>query len=81
MFPFKCPACAAESKLFFSQHSYQGLFRCYRCRSLFQIRVEENRLVSAEPASEEDLKRQEEEQKRQKEIEELKNRFTRRPGD
>jgi hypothetical protein len=55
-----CPQCGAESKLSFLDKSYEGPRRCWKCRSLFTIRILNNVLISCEPLSEEELKKQQE---------------------
>lgn len=56
----KCPKCEAESKLSFVGDSYEGPRRCWKCRELFTIKIEENKMVSCEPLSEEEFKKQQE---------------------
>jgi hypothetical protein len=60
MVVMKCPKCAAESKLSFVGDSYEGPRRCWKCRELFTIKIEDNKMVSCEPLSEEDFKKQQE---------------------
>jgi hypothetical protein len=68
MIVMKCPRCEAESKLSFVGDSYEGPRRCWKCRELFTIKIEDNRMVSCEPLSEEEFEKQ-------KEIEALKARL------
>jgi hypothetical protein len=56
----KCPKCEAESKMSFVGDSYEGPRRCWKCRELFTIKIEKNQMVSCEPLSEEDFKKQQE---------------------
>ena len=38
--------------------SYQGPYRCWKCRELFTITLENNELKSCEPLSQEEFDRQ-----------------------
>jgi hypothetical protein len=60
MIVMKCPRCEAESKLSFVGDSYEGPRRCWKCRELFTIKIEDNRMVSCEPLSEEEFEKQQE---------------------
>ena len=51
-----------------SQAVYEGPYRCWKCKKLFTIRLEDSELKSCVPFSEEELARQ-------KEIEALKAKF------
>jgi len=83
MITIKCPSCGTAGSQSLLEPDYQGPYRCWKCRQLFFIRIEDNQVKSFEPITEERLKelqeehRQEEEQRRQ--IEELKARFRRPP--
>jgi len=83
MITIKCPSCGTAGSQSLLEPDYQGPYRCWKCRQLFFIRIEDNQVKSFEPITEERLKelqeehRQEEEQRRQ--IEELKDRFRRPP--
>ena len=70
MITIKCPACDAESKLSLVEPDYEGPRRCWKCRALFSIKIEDNVLVSCEPLTEEDFEKQQE-------IEALKAKFKR----
>ena len=84
MITIKCPSCGTEGSQSLLEPAYQGPYRCWKCRELFSIRIENNEVKSFEPITEERLQelqeqhRQEEKQRRQ--IEELKARF-RKPSD
>jgi len=67
----KCPKCDAESGLSLIESSYQGPYRCWKCRALFTINIENNELKSCEPLSQEEFDRQQE-------IEALKAKFKQR---
>ena len=63
-----CPKCATEGSFSLAEASYEGPYRCWKCRELFTIRMENNELKSCDPLSEEEFERQQE-------IEALKARF------
>ena len=52
------------------ESSYQGSYRCWKCRELYTITVEDNQLTSLEPLSQEEFEKQQE-------IEEIKKKFKR----
>ena len=63
-----CPECGAETKLSLVLDEYEGPRRCWKCHKFFTIKIKNNELVSCEPMTEEEFQRQ-------KEIEELRNKF------
>jgi len=64
----KCPKCNTDGSFSLAESSYQGAYRCWKCRELFAIRMENNELTSCEPLSQEEFDRQQE-------IEALKAKF------
>ena len=66
----KCPKCGTEGSMSLTDASYQGPYRCWKCRELFNIKMENNELKSCEPLSEEEFQKQQE-------IEDLKQKFKR----
>ena len=56
----KCPKCNVEGSLSLVESSYQGPYRCWKCRELFTIRLENNELKSCEPLSQEEFEKQQE---------------------
>ena len=52
-----CAKCDTEGSLSLSDPSYHGPYRCWKCRELFTIRLENNELTSCEPLSEEELEK------------------------
>ncbi len=66
-----CPKCNTEGSLSLVESSYEGPYKCWKCRELFTIRMENNELKSCEPLSQEELDQQ-------KEIEALKAKFKKR---
>ncbi|TET25294.1 MAG: hypothetical protein E3J67_04200 [Dehalococcoidia bacterium] len=67
----KCPECSTEGSLSLSDTSYQGPYRCWKCRQLFTIKMENNELKSCQPLSQEEFDKQQE-------IEALKAKFKQR---
>jgi hypothetical protein len=55
MIVLTCPECGAETKLSLVLDSYKGPRRCWKCRALFMISIENNELVSCEPISQEEF--------------------------
>jgi len=67
----KCPKCGIEGSLSLAESSYQGPYRCWKCRELFTIKIEDTELRSCEPLSQDEFEKQQE-------IEALKAKFKRR---
>jgi hypothetical protein len=64
----KCPECDIEGTISLIEPSYQGPYRCWKCRRLFKISLKDNKLESCELLSQEDFEKLQE-------IEALKARF------
>lgn len=58
MIKIVCPKCGAEAKLSLVEPNYTGPRRCWKCRGLFTMTIENNRVTSSEPLSEEDFQKQ-----------------------
>ena len=72
MIVLTCPKCSAETKLSLVMDSYQGPRRCWKCGGMYSIKIENNRLVSCEPMSQEDFDKE-------LEIKKLRDKFRRGP--
>ncbi len=86
-----CPGCETEGSMSLADVRYSGPYKCWKCKALYSIVVENDALISCEPLSEEgfqkileeqrkqqeDEKQYMEEMQKQREIEELKNKFRR----
>ena len=72
MITIKCPSCGTEGSQSLLKPDYEGPYRCWKCRELFNIRIEGNEVTSWTPITEEQLKEQ---QEQQRQIEELKAKF------
>ncbi len=55
MTDIKCPKCGTIGKFSLAQPVFQGPYKCWKCRELFNIRIENNVLKSCEPLSQEDF--------------------------
>ena len=64
----KCPECDTEGSFSPAESSYEGSYRCWKCRALFTIKIESDELKSCESLSQEEFDRQQE-------IEALKAKF------
>ena len=64
----KCPNCNTEGSLSLVESNYQGPYKCWKCRVLFTLKLENNEVKSCEPLSQEEFDRQQE-------VEALKARF------
>ena len=64
----KCPECNTEGSFSPAESRYEGSYRCWKCRVLFTIKIENNELKSYESLSQEKFDRQQE-------IESLKAKF------
>ncbi len=51
----KCPACNSDSSFFIVKDSFQGPFRCWKCKALFTVKVRNGDLELCEPLSQEDF--------------------------
>ena len=70
LFKIKCPECAVEGTMSLVESSYEGPYKCWKCRALFTVSLENGDLKSWEPLSEEEFQRQQE-------IKALKDKFKR----
>ena len=57
MLEIKCPNCEVVGKLSIIQEIFEGPYRCWKCRSLFTIKIENNELKSCTPLSEEEFEK------------------------
>ncbi len=55
-----CPECNTEGIFSLVDSSYQGPYRCWKCRQDFTISIENNELKSCELLSQEEFERQQE---------------------
>ena len=56
----KCPACQTDGSISLIETSYEGPYKCWKCRALFTIELKNNKLISCEPLTEEEFQQQQE---------------------
>jgi hypothetical protein len=52
MITIKCPSCGTAGSQSLLEPNYRGPYRCWKCRELFAIRIENNEVKSFEPITE-----------------------------
>ena len=70
LFKIKCPECAIEGTITLTDTSYEGPYKCWKCRQLFAIKLKNGGMQSCEPLSQEEFDKLQE-------IEALKNKYRR----
>ena len=60
MVKIKCPECGVEGSISLVEADYEGPYKCWKCRALFTIKMENNELKSCDPLGEEEFKKQQE---------------------
>ena len=60
MIKIECPRCQTEGSLSLVESNYEGPYRCWKCRELFSISIQNNEVRSCEPLSEEEFAKQQE---------------------
>jgi hypothetical protein len=58
MLEITCDNCGVVGKLSLVQESYKGPYRCWKCRALFRITIEDEKLKSCVPMSEEQFEKE-----------------------
>ena len=66
----RCPRCQTEGSFSLADPIYEGPYRCWKCKDLFTIRIENNALKSCEPLSQEEFDKKQQ-------IDALKGKFRR----
>jgi hypothetical protein len=56
----KCTKCNTEGTISLADPTYEGPYRCWKCRGLFTVKLHNNQLISCEPLTEEEFKKQQE---------------------
>ena len=56
----KCPECGVEGSMSLVESSYEGPYKCWKCRTLFTLKLDNNEVKSCEPLSQEEFDRQQE---------------------
>jgi len=57
MFIIKCPKCGAETSLSLNEPTYEGPFRCWKCRRAFLVIIDSEGVISYKRISEEELEK------------------------
>lgn len=55
MFTIECPECTTKTNLSLDDSIYQGPFRCWKCRTLFRVVIQNSKMKAYEPMNEEEL--------------------------
>ncbi|MFH1651219.1 MAG: hypothetical protein ABID87_03835 [Chloroflexota bacterium] len=55
-----CPTCGTEGTTSFVESRYAGPYKCWKCKALFNIVIEDKVVKSCEPLSEEEFRKQQE---------------------
>ena len=55
MLTIKCPECGIGGNISLSQSIYEGPYRCWKCRKVFKVVVENDELKLCTPLSEEEF--------------------------
>ena len=64
----RCPKCETEGSFSIAELSYEGPYRCWKCRELYTVGIENDELKFCKPLSQEEFERQQE-------IQALKDKF------
>ena len=57
MFTIQCAGCGAETSMSLADATYNGPFRCWKCKGAFVIKIENKELKSCEAISEQELEK------------------------
>lgn len=68
MIKVKCPRCGTEGAISLADKSYEGPYKCWKCRAAASIKLENNEVVYCEPLSDVEFQKEQE-------IYELKSKF------
>ncbi len=49
-----CPSCSSDTGFSVAKGSYKGPFRCWKCKSIFNITIEGNEVKSCAPFNQDD---------------------------
>ena len=55
-----CPACNTDGSISLADAAYEGPYRCWKCRGLFTLKMNNREVISCEPLSQEDFEKQQE---------------------
>ena len=57
MLVIQCPKCHIGNGFSLAQSTYEGPFRCWKCRGTFMVTIENEKLKSCKPISEEEFEK------------------------
>ena len=57
MAKFICPKCNSKSYFSLAQPSYKGPYRCTDCKTIFNVVIEDDEVMSCQPISQQDIER------------------------
>jgi len=57
MFAIQCPSCGVSANFSLAEPVYQGPFRCWKCKGVFIVTIENEELKSFELITEEELEK------------------------
>ncbi len=55
MIKISCPDCSIDGSISLLESDYEGPYMCWKCRSLYKIRLKEYKLISCDPLSQEEF--------------------------
>ena len=58
MFKMKCPSCGSNATISLADLLYEGPYRCWKCKGLYRVKIENEELQACEPLSEEEFERE-----------------------
>ena len=58
MLTIKCPKCTTEGKMSLVDPNYNGPYKCWKCRELFTLKIQNDVVTSCEPLSQEEYDKQ-----------------------
>ena len=70
LFKITCPKCGIEGTFTLADLRYEGPYRCWKCRELYTVMIENDELKSCQPLGQEEFKKQQE-------LESLRRKFRR----
>ncbi len=56
----KCPKCGTEGSLSLADKRYEGPYRCWKCRELYNITIEKDKLCACQPMTQQEFEEQQE---------------------
>ena len=57
MFVIQCAGCGAETSMSLAEATYNGPFRCWKCKGAFEIKIENEELKSCKVISEHEFEK------------------------